>query len=1585
MSKKPRKILNRILSVALVASVTVGGIYYAVDRNTIDAEAAEDALLSIQRIRNEILSDSSAKFSILEVVPDHSMAQMGYTIDGCEPFPVLYDATTNTYQRWNEKLAEFTTKEERVAFMAELSSEADQVLSSIASDYADQSQGDLPFRFEPYNEVSDLSEVAADDDRLYTEVPFEQTERRGKFRLHTGSASDKWHVSFNIVSDGSIRLIDVNNGTGTVYYNVASDTQLTYTELSDLAANSPELPIYTKTTSGYFLYAGNVKAVWDDISGSVTGNDANFDWSVELSEYYSVQFQYVTNNPDNQVKVGDWVYTANLYDVYTSNDGEYEFFDTYEENGEAGDTVIVSGASFWYCGGLVNHHTFLREVFGLDSYSEIPIFGIEVYVVTPSQLDAMISKNDATVSRLLSEFDYVSVVAGGTARVTVTDDTFGTMGWTLDANGASTGVPLTAYYNASDDLSAANARTFALHLYHENIPVQVDISDRFAGTALAGTATDTNLTRALNFMMLSENPVPGSAEMNKIGLLNADQSGFANDGAFNGLTNGAILPSFSIDTEHDLMFVRGCAWFFDGNTAPLLDVQNYVGTFYGSDTDDTNGHIAGGLADVVNLIIQENLQRDSDVSFESDERLSTEVYDATIIRHIMSATEIAKVKEALNILVVEPATLAYGNENGLDAARFSAITGVKQDNISITCMTMNLFISKIDDLNNVYDVIYFGSSTRSMNTTGGDNPTTVFNDSSMNGLLYFNVGDTYTSNGYSSGMLETDWFWNWDLWKNDVTRTPVARFSGNDLSREAYNKLLDFRYASYPIIIDQNLLTVDNGSITVNENRVDNSSYLYEFLTLVKDDKNVFSSGELNGSQGYQDRTALFKYYANRAKLRLESEYDNCLMIGDTLPDGSSAYYTVNGAPNYDVKILQASSDQKYYIPFSFTIRNVGAVSSKSDYVCKVYVDSNADGKFSEVNETVAVFGGLAADNKNEITVQVPGSYYGCITWKLEVCQSDNEYVRNSTTGYLKLQPMQEVDAADRTIKVLQVHMGSTGTNEAINLEESIGHWNGTEYRDAYSEGRNSDRRKTEHFQKLATQIKDDYILDITTVGLKNWTDQNKYTISDFDMLILGFSDAMNGADLQDWQTDFVRRFIQSGKSVLFAHDMTSFWAVPADIADNFRGPYDYNWGLSMNQSIRGYVGLDCYGISNSGYNSNYDKLYPGEPFTRVGAELKNSNGTLPEPSKIADSRDGAYYSYSEHDVAYTPGSGRSSTVVQTQGYSYVHLMGHSGANNQNGYLNSSISGRSDTFNVTRVNAGQITTFPFNLNGTEVFGVKRTHPQYFTLDFSGDSDSDGEADIVVWYDLSTNVSGGNLAESDPKNDYYLYSKGNIMYTGMGHSAVEGENEKYKNAVTEDEARLFLNTIIASYNTGMRTPNVDIMDESGVSTSAIYGYYDPNLEIGLTGENDQTVTIRFRVTDMNMQGEKKGTVRFFREKPGAGSVDLDGVVLNEVEERTDAYTVYLWEDYKAHGTGAAAQSKINLENGVDYCVIVKLSDFVSRVENESSNTVSNFDSNFYIAVQDEITIKTALGGTVTNYTPWSVSPVTYTTIELFDLD
>ena len=83
-----------------------------------------------------------------------------------------------------------------------------------------------------------------------------------------------------------------------------------------------------------------------------------------------------------------------------------------------------------------------------------------------------------------------------------------------------------------------------------------------------------------------------------------------------------------------------------------------------------------------------------------------------------------------------------------------------------------------------------------------------------------------------------------------------------------------------------------------------------------------------------------------------------------------------------------------------------------------------------------------------------------------------------------------------------------------------------------------------------------------------------------------------------------------------------------------------------------------------------------------------------------------------------------------------------------------------------------------------------------------DSDNDGNGDIVVWYCLGNkdNTEGNfyyDHTPNDVRNNYYIYSYKNIIYTGVGHSNVNNDMEK----------KLFVNTIIAAYNAQAVKPNI----------------------------------------------------------------------------------------------------------------------------------------------------------------------------------
>ena len=74
--------------------------------------------------------------------------------------------------------------------------------------------------------------------------------------------------------------------------------------------------------------------------------------------------------------------------------------------------------------------------------------------------------------------------------------------------------------------------------------------------------------------------------------------------------------------------------------------------------------------------------------------------------------------------------------------------------------------------------------------------------------------------------------------------------------------------------------------------------------------------------------------------------------------------------------------------------------------------------------------------------------------------------------------------------------------------------------------------------------------------------------------------------------------------------------------------------------------------------------------------------------------------------------------------------------------------------------------------------IAETHGQYYQLGMEQDRDindqSDGMNDVVAWYCLTDNYY--NNSPNDVRNNYYLYSKGNVIYTGAGHRRVQNDDE-----------------------------------------------------------------------------------------------------------------------------------------------------------------------------------------------------------------
>ncbi len=1611
-----RKGIKRALCIGLAGLLAIPGAMALDRRNTLTVNAARDNFSAVQEIRDRYMT-SGADFRILEIVPSLEMGRIGYYIEGQEPFPCLYDPETYSFLSWQEKLQTLPLKEDRQNFMNTLQTEAEAVLASLSG------SGEAPFSYEPYQEVPEGTPGA--QMLVYGSEP-----QRGYFE-YVGEQDDaaSWSVIFTRLSSRDVLLSEINNGIEHVYYKPTSFTAYSYNEFKAMAEDdaTKSYPIYQQVGGEYYDYIGTVEEVWGDIYNlSVSGNDVDDSLGYDSADMYdeegdptsasfrvikgdgklvdpdepldygTVVFTIVNNNPDNRAVVGDYIYEALQQNAtYVGNGGNYNLIPT-EECFAAGDTYRMDQLVVYYTGGIFSKDVFRSQIMGLveegdpdyDEAVDSGTLSITVDVATPEMVSSMFyTENFAAMTEeslaigkaYLRQFQVISIVGGA------------------DSKGVS--------YSGSNDLKAGVAEEIALYLYQTDLPVLLDIQDMLGwnGSAYyAKSAEDLNLHRFMHFAIMPSNY--------RSLFVNADETGMT---GFGDLTIPALLrdhpDNLNVDTDHDLSFLVNSVWFYDASTRPFLKNGLLTDLEYIS-----GGLLDGGFADVLLEIQTENEYRQSDETYSGPLLDEEHIYDATVFSYLLAYANrrAGFVKSYFHVLEIQP---AY-NASELTAQMVSIWSGVDQSAIEISTMQMNEFIGKLDDLNATYDMIYIGANLTGLNTQNTGtywNPvnTTVYNDSSMNGLIYSHVGDLRLANMRLSGLL------------NDETSTSqnangdvVVRHNGNDLTMDRYNALIGYLGASYPVVLSQDLLrktgTGQNAVWSVNPSRVDNSSYLYTFIVNALTMEQCFVAGDLPSTTS-DPADNRFRFYANRPKLTLSAvDYPNLITTVD--------YYNPN------VTVIQPDAAGQYKIGFQFRLKNSSAASYSDDYCAELYVDTNADGKFSEINEKLSLTGvgcnanALRADGETVYNLEntLPSGYQGCITWKLVVYQAKNANVRAEYKGYTKL-----ASETPAVIKILQIYPNTAGVDSGdycIRLDRVIGQWNGSTTNPQYigtTPYSGSDAYR--YFHNNATAVLGDYILDITSVPRDNYNNNRvigfnnsygSYNIDDYDMLILGFSDAVGGTttgDFNDGAAAWVLNFIRSGKSVLLAHDM---------ISGNNNPGLDAGWSFSLNitQKIREDVGMDQYGLAAGILDggSRYAIL-------RQGINNLTVAGNLDQPTYHEDTMLYTWdQGYSQKDIAYTPGSSRTTSVRQTHGFSAETITYRPGyGNNYKNYrYRSGMNDDGITANgnmteaIQAVNAGQITNYPFVIsNGDELVGVKPTHNQYYTLDFYGDADHDGQTDMVVWYALTGSTSqvndrrgqtvGTNYAASpgDVYNNYYIYNYGNVTYTGMGHWAsrnngsYNGSGANYANSVTEAEAKLFLNTMIAAYRAGTHMPDIFTDDGSGVNTDVFYSYWDEDFQTDISA-NQSTVRIYFDLMDYNIATQKRLEVKFFRGSDDPSGGDLNRLIdpsetnpnLQQYVDQ-DAYVSDITSDLLSQsqihhvsdtGVDSVVSDLSNLQPNEKYYVDVPVSFFKAES--------GGYSSRVYITGRSIITKKTS-GDDITNISRWAVKDVKYATIQLFDLD
>lgn len=1231
---------------------------------------------------------------------------------------------------------------------------------------------------------------------------------------------------------------------------------------------------------------------------------------------------------------GSVVYVVDAESIQTSATAGYKF----EEN-ENGQEYVLGKKTFYCKNVFQNNEWFKRYALNMtqEEYEDFPV---EVLSYTPDEINEMVTNNS------LPAFDFLYLNSGTEA------------GWKY-ATAANAG------QKQAEDISPDAASQIFTKVRDGAIPCLID------GRILYDTTGTVKKNDALK-----------DTAIFKLSLLLAQEAlesiTYTFDEA-NADTLWDTLPTGSADgnftTDH--IYVH---------TAALHSIVNAdfsKNTIYKAGED-----VPDGFRKVLDEIELENLYRKSDTS-GTYAQLPTDISQATCIRHIMNYKNRRNVnpKETIKILEIQPA-LTTKAELDLNQIKKWA-PDVKK--VETTIMTTAEFIGKIDTLNDAYDLIYIGTSTEHMNVKDGE---TVFNDTEMNGLIYYNVGDRRVVGLMLAGLLDTEYKNNN---RNDKPyHYNFVRYGGNDITQEKEKALLDFLSGSYPVVVSDDFIeapvtvysdanyqknevslrvgeyttaqlealgvknndissvrvkegykltvydgnnfevelatftqndnyTGDNGvhandnisslkvekigstKPTIDGHHIDNCTYIYDFVqtALDKQYSNFYIKGEI------EPQSELFQFYLNRPKVSFTS----------FTPNGSTGVSAQN-----DAYYISPDVYGVYNLQFDFSIQNEGAASADTRYRCELYIDVNADGKFSgeeAVGDVVITQNGgyvssdqIYAGNSYSLSREIMDEYKGVLPWKVEVCQVDNGNIYTSQTGFTKLQGMEQ-----EVLNICQISR-TKDENVIIDLEKEIAKEGSAFHTLIYGGYDTSGNYYNGVSNEFDIKVKCISIDDFENIYYgRNGQTANPDYLSGFNMLILGFSDMYGdfSGDATTGPMSEIVKFINSGKSVLLAHDTTSFFNVTdtngyLNRTDNNTTGRDIGYpnASTLNKYVRPLVGMDRYGI-----------LAPS-----------SASGVLQKGNVLTQGTD-AYNTVvgSGKDVAYKPRSNKKETVPEVQGYTY-QLINAKDKTFQNwnavnwiniysydwhylfsseeekkkvigdaneftntyrnirydqvwcGYGNSYNeepaaygevgnggvdNGQVDQLTVTQVNKGQITEYPYKI--AEKFEVAQTHAQYYELDYTADDDNDGQSDLVVWYCLggrNTNDQSETIYSQSPndvRNNYYIYNKGNITYTGMGHSASFDNVDDY----TWEEAKLFINTMIASYNAGIKNPTITLQENKNVNAqeqTVLYRYYDAESSIDSAMDvSEPYEKVYFTVRDVNLtKGSRNIAVNAFYNDP-----------------------------------------------------------------------------------------------------------------------
>lgn len=768
---------------------------------------------------------------------------------------------------------------------------------------------------------------------------------------------------------------------------------------------------------------------------------------------------------------------------------------------------------------------------------------------------------------------------------------------------------------------------------------------------------------------------------------------------------------------------------------------------------------------------------------------------------------------------------------------------------------------------------------------------------------------------YTTGMTGNEnSSWNLDKLNNSTghyymkSEAKTTRIGGNDITVRKMEELLDYLKSGYPILLADEIMDCDSDRYFENNQYdskdtdyykndgrpdkwpyVDHNSKMYNFIlqakALGKDENGNYTGLDANGNKVFKDNKtyaslvsmSMMEKGSNPEYLTSDNKFEGGLrfafkrvqILDFEFKSGPKQYTDGVSSGNIGKTIEKDEADYtKYNIVLGFKddkIIDESQIKDKYDY--KMYIDKSGVGKFEEIDtvELSPTYELIKNENGYVTGVKVSGDWpsniEGFIPWKVEAVDKNNSGLKYTYIGYSAFKRETVKD-----VYVLWLYRKDSLSNNTLNFRDAVSKKSSafssdynihlvsmslTEFNKYYSSDSacdvyrdEKDKNFTSETSKLKVKSVLTYLSGKDYVYIDNMSSSpDSYDEAlEFDMIVSGFSDSYSNLGLSDIAAmKNIEYFVNSGHSLLYSHDSSSFnTTIHRYSTKGYLNNSRQQWALYETYFLKSLVGQDRYGLTVSG--------------TDLPEEYVNARKYL-DMNKIKQSDlRGITETWTFIGSSDNASGGNKQYTTEIGGSTYANVNSFKATNS-----------------IMQLNKGQITMYPYVLPEGG-FTVSTTHTQYSELNLE-------DKDVTVWYALDAKQDLYYYTKGDGCNNYYIYSKGNVTYTGAGHSSIGDSG---------NEALLFINTLVAAIKTGNYAPVVTVNNAvleaaNGKSEKYIYRY----------GENGLYVS--FTVSDYDLKDKEENGFSDFRiyvDVDGDGKYSKGDILINNPDNESDTVSTYM---------------------------------------------------------------------------------------------